>query len=65
MRAKNCDRCGKLFEHYDGFKEFKKTEKANALFLIDRDLNNNYWKRKDYDLCPECMAKLEQFLKCE
>lgn len=63
MRAKKCDRCGKLFEHYDGIKEFKNTEKANALLLIDRDLDNKYWSRKSYDLCPECMKKLEDFLK--
>ena len=49
MRAKKCDRCGKLYEHYDGNKEFKNTEKANALFLIDR-------------LCPDCMKNLEEFL---
>lgn len=63
MRAKKCDRCGKLFEHYDGVKEFKNTEKANALYLIDRDLDNKYWGRKSYDLCSECMKKLENFLK--
>lgn len=63
MRAMKCDRCGKLFEHYDGVKEFKNTEKANALYLIDRDLDNKYWGRKSYDLCPECMKKLENFLK--
>ena len=28
-RAKKCDRCGKLHEHYDGVKEFKNSEKAN------------------------------------
>lgn len=63
MRAKKCDRCGKFFEHYDGVKEFKNTEKANALYLIDRDLDNKYWGRKSYDLCSECMKKLENFLK--
>lgn len=65
MRAKKCDRCGKLFEHYDGIKEFKNTEKANALLLIDRDrdLDNKYWGRKSYDLCSGCMKKLEDFLK--
>lgn len=63
MRAKKCDRYGKLFEHYDGNKEFKNTEKANGFILIDRDLDNKYWGRKDYDLCPECMKKLEDFLK--
>lgn len=32
MRAKKCDRCGKLFEHYDGVKEFKNTEKSKRPF---------------------------------
>ena len=42
MRAKKCDRCGKLYESYDGSKEFKNTERANAVILIDRDLDNKY-----------------------
>ena len=62
MRAKKCDRCGKLFEHYDGAKEFKHTERANAILLIDRDLDNKYWSRKSYDLCPECMKIIEELL---
>lgn len=62
MRAKKCDRCGKLYEHYDGVKEFKNGEKANAFLLIDRDLDNKYWSRKSYGLCPECMKKLEDFI---
>ena len=53
MRAKKCDRCGKLYEHYDGTKTFKETEQANAVYLIDRDLDNKYWCRKSYDLCPD------------
>lgn len=62
MRAKKCDRCGKLFEHYDGAKEFKHTERANAILLIDRDLDNIYRSRKSYDLCPECMKMIEELL---
>lgn len=62
MRAKKCDRCGKLFEHYDGAKEFKHTERANAILFIDRDLDNKYWHRKSYDLCPECMKMIEELL---
>ena len=75
MRAKKCDRCDKLYEHYDGSKEFKRvqksskefknTERANAVFLIDRDLDNKYWSRKSFDLCPNCMRKLEVFIKNE
>lgn len=63
MRAKKCDRCGKLYEHYDGSKEFKNTEKANGVFLIDRDLDNKHWSRKSYDFCPDCMRKFEEFLR--
>lgn len=64
-RAKKCDRCGKLHEHYDGGREFKNSEQANAVILIDRDLNNKYWNRKSYDFCPDCMRKLETFIKNE
>ena len=63
MRAMKCDRCGKLYEHYDGNEAFKKTEKANAISLIDKDLDKEYYSRKTYDLCPDCMRKFEDFLK--
>lgn len=62
MIAKKCDRCGKLYEHYDGSKNFKKNGKANGLILIDRDLDKRYWSRNEYDLCPECMSQLVSFL---
>lgn len=65
MRAKKCDRCGKLYEHYDGSKKFRDTEKANALILIDRDLDNKYWSHRSFDLCPDCMKRLEVFIKNE
>jgi protein-arginine kinase activator protein McsA len=65
MRAKKCDRCGKLYEHYDGSKEFKNAERANAVLLIDSDLDNKYWSRKSFDLCPNCMRTLEVFIKNE
>ena len=64
-RAKKCDRCKKLFEHYDGSKRFKNSEKANAVILIDRDLDNKYWSRDTYDFCDGCMGKLESFIKNE
>lgn len=63
MRAKKCDRCGKFYEFYDGAREFKNTERANAVILIDRDLDNKYWSRESFDLCPDCMRKLEMFIK--
>lgn len=65
MRAKKCDRCSKLYEHYDGSKKFRDTEKANALILIDSNLDNKYWSRRNLDLCPDCMKMLEVFIKNE
>ena len=63
MRARKCDRCGKLYESYAGSKDFKTNGNANGLLTIDRDMDNKYWSRKTYDLCPECMKKLQTFLK--
>lgn len=62
-RAKKCDRCGKLHEHYDGNKEFKNSEKANGVILIDRDLDNKYWSRKSYDFCPGLYEKARSIHK--
>ena len=64
MRAKKCDRCGKYYEHYEGQTQFRASERANALLLIDRDLDEKYLSRKTYDLCPECMKMLERFVRC-
>lgn len=63
MRARKCDCRGKLYEHYYGSKAFKENGKANGLILIDRDLENSYWSRNTYDLCPDCMKELMAFLK--
>lgn len=63
MRAKRCDRCCKFYEHYDGQKRFAGGQKANAISLIDLDLDEKYWKRGTYDLCPECMAEFERFIR--
>ena len=64
-RVKKCDRCGKFYEHYDGRKVFNDSEKANGVLFIDRDLDNKYWSRRSYDLCVDCMIKLEAFIKNE
>jgi hypothetical protein len=63
MRAKKCDRCGKFYDHYDGSQQFKNGERANALILIDRDLDKKYWSRKSYDFCPACMEEFEKFVR--
>jgi len=63
MRAKKCDRCGKFYEHYEGHRKFRAGERANALRLIDLDLDDKYWPRKTYDLCPACMGEFEAFIR--
>ena len=51
MRAMKCDRCGKFYEEHDGM-------------LVDTELKRGFLeRRKIYDLCPECMKELEDFLK--
>ena len=61
MQAKKCDRCGRLYEHYDGRKSFPKSL-SNSIELRDTDISGQYWGRSRFDLCFSCMAGLESFL---
>lgn len=61
MKAKKCDRCGRLYEHYDGIKAFPNL-RSNSIELRDTDIEEKYWQRARFDLCKDCMAKLESFL---
>lgn len=61
MLAKKCDRCGRLYEHYDGQKVFPKS-RSNSLSLRDTDCERKFWTRDCFDLCEDCMTKLESFL---
>lgn len=61
-RVMRCDRCGKI---YEGIEEFKNWEKANGVIFVDNDWNGKYWTRKSYDLCVDCMRKLEAFIRKE
>ena len=61
MQAKKCDRCGRLYEHYDGRKSFPKSL-SNSIELRDTDISGQYWGRSRFDLCFSCMVGLESFL---
>lgn len=61
MQAKKCDRCGRLYENYDGRKMFPKSL-SNSIGLRDTDIGGKYWSRDYFDLCVSCMAGLEAFL---
>lgn len=61
MQAMKCDRCGHLYEHYDGRKVFPKSL-SNSLELRDTDCKGLIWPQDRFDLCEDCMTKLESFL---
>ena len=61
--AKKCDRCGNLYEPKDinicG-------AISNGLGLISRDEQNSHAiSRRYFDLCPECLVSLANWLKNE
>lgn len=59
-KALKCDRCGKLYEHYEGIRVQDK-----GVHYVSLTLNSDgCWGRK-FDLCPECMTKLVEFMKNE
>lgn len=61
MQALKCDRCGRLYEHYNGRKAFPKSQ-SNSIELRDTDIERKYWQRDRFDLCSSCMMELEAFL---
>ena len=61
MLARKCDRCGRLYEHYDGRKAFPKSL-SNSIGLRDTDIDGKFWTRDNFDLCVSCMVGLEAFL---
>ena len=61
--AMKCDRCGKYYDYY--FKREVNGENVrtqNCIFLYLVDTHGNLGEKERYDLCPECMAKLKEFL---
>lgn len=62
MNVKRCDRkgCNKFYEQY-GHNNPNDVE-PNGAMLIFRGINGAYNSSKTYDLCPECLEKLKEFL---
>lgn len=64
--ALKCDRCGKYYDYY-----FKRevngvdVRTPNIICLYVADTHGNLGEKEYYDLCPECMAKLKEFLEGE
>lgn len=59
MNAKKCDRCNKFYEYYNGNKN---AENANAIRFVENS-HHGVYSCSLYDFCPECMAKLQEWLK--
>lgn len=62
MLAKKCDRCGELYENYNG--KFEKVpDRANTVSLLSRYADEKSAKVvKVYDLCPRCMEDAVKYL---
>ena len=56
-KALKCDRCGKLYETYNGIRY---QEGENPYF---RAGIYGTWCGRDFDLCPDCMTELINFFK--
>lgn len=59
MDAKKCDRCGKFYDEYN----VKDEQSPNSFRLLRKTENRVNYKLDEYDLCPECMAKLQEWLQ--
>lgn len=61
--ANKCDRCGKLYEHYPIGNQ---SGVFNAVRRVRKEADGSLiFEEQSIDLCPECMEKLNAFLKGE
>lgn len=58
--AKKCDRCGKFYEHYP---IGNPPGVYNTINKIRRSLEGTIDFYNTIDLCPDCMASFERFMK--
>lgn len=54
--AKKCDRCGNLYELYSGIQIGKGGHFYHTALVANSNIS------RSYDMCPECMTKLKEFL---
>lgn len=62
MLAKKCDRCGKLYEHYDIIDNTKKN--GIAIVFTNKFGGRERWNG-DIDLCRDCMNSFTKWLEEE
>ena len=60
MEAKKCDRCGMFYTPYNQ----NSWENANNIYLCQEKMKEKEnCTEKKYDLCPDCMRSLQEWLK--
>ena len=57
--AKKCDICGAYYDPYN-WKEF---DPPNGFMYLNIDNEGDYEKGEPYDCCPNCMDRIENFIK--
>lgn len=58
MNAKKCDACGKFYELYG-----RRSGEYNTVVAYQVNARGTETEHKKYDLCPECMKKVQEVLK--
>lgn len=56
-QALKCDRCGKLYECYDGVEFLQGGNKYRSLFFLGKG------QYKSFDLCEDCMKDAKEWTK--
>lgn len=57
--ARQCDICGKLYAEYNTKKD---STKPNGFIFISVDHNDECWYYGRTDLCPECLAAIQNLI---
>lgn len=67
MIVRKCTRCGEYFEDNAWLSKGNRNKNAIVLTTMQRgsETSFNYVNSAIFDLCPDCMAKLEQWLSNE
>ena len=63
MLAKKCDKCGKLYELYEGIEGDDNLSDANSVAFVQANDEGEYFCNDAYDLCPECLVKVQAFVE--
>ena len=63
MFAKQCDKCGTLYALYKGIEGSGNLSDANSVAFVLANDEGEYFCNDAYDLCPECLVKVQDFIE--